>query len=376
MENNKIIAISGQPVTGKGTNVKQIIEILKQQGYSDDRIHVISTGHEFRKYFNAIFEFIKNYQNEEAVEKLSQDSYLRVFSEKREYRDVLMATIIELKKSHADINNLSIEQANNLKEFSALRKIVDTIIDTGIKEQGEKINSELRPEEIWIIDSRLAFYNIPSSFSVRLIATPQVAAERLFYDKSRGKEDSKYESIEDALQAREKRRIGEQARYLRRYGVDLEDENNYDLIIDTSYSTIQDISSTILKCLNNYVQGKPFSKKWTSPKTLLPLQSEGLIGGQGDAEENDKPIKVTEVDGCRYIIEGADKNFELVQKGITLVPYENIDIVSGETPGGRLKEPTEEFLRQHEALFGNGFSYSEIYPEIYEELSKREEEIR
>ena len=32
MEGNKIIAISGQPVTGKGTTVKAIRKILLEQG--------------------------------------------------------------------------------------------------------------------------------------------------------------------------------------------------------------------------------------------------------------------------------------------------------------------------------------------------------
>ena len=55
MEKNKIITISGQPVTGKGTTVKRIIEKLSEQGYSEENIHVITTGHEFRNYFNSYY---------------------------------------------------------------------------------------------------------------------------------------------------------------------------------------------------------------------------------------------------------------------------------------------------------------------------------
>ena len=53
MENeikNRIIAISGEPVSGKGTTIKQMINSLKQEGYSEENIHVISTGHQFRWY--------------------------------------------------------------------------------------------------------------------------------------------------------------------------------------------------------------------------------------------------------------------------------------------------------------------------------------
>jgi len=264
MESNKIIAISGQPVTGKGTTVRALRIKLEEQGYSEENIHVITTGHEFRAYFNAIFDFIKSYQDTETMQEFIDNSYLKIFFEKKQYRQILIDTILKLKQNQIDINNLTIEDANNLKEFSDLRKLIDNIIDTAILEKGKEINSEIRPNEIWIIDSRLAFHNVPEAFSVRLISEPRIAAERLFNDKSRGKEDSSYTSIEEAYEAREKRRKGEQERYKERYGVDLEDEKNYDLIIDTSCSKIEDISNTILTCLDCYINGKTFSKNWSS----------------------------------------------------------------------------------------------------------------
>jgi len=273
MEKNKIITISGQPVTGKGTTVKRIIEKLKEQGYNEQDIHVITTGHEFRNYFNSIFDFIKDYKESEQIESFAQNIYLRSLLEKKEYRQTLIDTIINLRQSQIDVDSLTIEDANNLKEFSGLRKVIDNVIDNGIAEKGKEINSILRPNEIWIIDSRLAFHNIPESFAVRLVSDPQVAAERLFNDKSRGKEDN-YNSVEEAYEAREKRRIGEQARYLKRYGVDLEDENNYDLIIDTSYSTIEDISDKILYCLECYTEGKPFEKMSNNSKKEECLSKE------------------------------------------------------------------------------------------------------
>lgn len=264
METNKIIAISGQPVTGKGTTVKALIRKLKEQGYSEENIHVISTGYEFRNYFNAIFEFIKNYEEKEKLEELAQNNYLKIFFEKREYREILIETITKLKQGKIDINNLSIEHANNLEEFGGLRRIIDGIIDMGVEEKGKCIDSVPRPNDIWLVDSRLAFHNIPQAFSVRLVSDPKVAAKRLFNDRSRGKEDSQYSSIEEAYIARENRRKGEQKRYKERYGVDLEDENNYDLIIDTSDFTVDKVSDTILTCLDCYSKGKPFSKNWSS----------------------------------------------------------------------------------------------------------------
>lgn len=393
MRNNKIIAISGQPVTGKGTTVKSIISKLKEQGYSELNIHVISTGHEFRNYFNAIFEFIKNYDETEKLDELAQNEYLKVFVEKKEYREVLIDTISKLKQGNIDIHNLNIEHANNLKEFSGLRKVIDSIIDKGVEEKGKSIDSVPRPNDIWLVDSRLAFHNIPQAFSVRLVSDPKVAAHRLLNDKSRGKEDNQYANIEEALQARENRRTGEQERYKKRYGVDLEDENNYDLIIDTSYSTVEDTAETILTCLNCYINRQSFSKKWTSPKTLLPLQREEDTLGEGGSfydleeladkiqEEGYKPdeaIEVAEVDGVKYIIEGHHRNFAAATIKKTLVPYEVIakddeEVIYGGNARQRANGLQLRFLSGHEWMLGENFSYNEVYPGLREKVKEREE---
>lgn len=405
MGNNKIIALSGQPVTGKGTNVNAIIEKFKKQGYSEENIHVISTGHEFRNYFNHISEFIKHYQNPEELERLAQDEYLKVFAEKKEYREVLINTILKLKQNNIDVNNLSIEEANNLKEFSGLRKVVDKIIDTRTEEIVKEFNSIERPNEVLILDSRVAFMikkkikEALSIFSVRLISDPKVAAQRLFNDQNRGKEDNKYKSIQEAYEAREKRRIGEQKRYLKRYGVDLEDENNYDLIIDTSYSTIDDISNTILKCLDCYTKGETFAKKWTSPKMLLPLQRETTTLAKGEWGKTfeeiseiiklngynpDSEIEVVDVDGYLYIINGHHRCFGAAYAENTLIPYTVIAKDDEILPGEYRDKPTEtarqriEKVRSEKDLIGHSwmisdnFSHEEVYPGIYNKFSEKD----
>ena len=64
---NKIITISGEPVTGKGTNVKRINEKLIERGYKPENIHIVTTGHEFRRYFELVMELIKNIDNEDIL---------------------------------------------------------------------------------------------------------------------------------------------------------------------------------------------------------------------------------------------------------------------------------------------------------------------
>lgn len=243
---NRIITLSGEPVSGKGTTVKSLIKILKEQGYSDEQIHLMTTGDQFRKYFNSIVDLIINLDNLEELKEISSREELSAFFENKEYRKALTKTILKLKEDKVDLSKFTIEQANNSQEFKDIRKIVDSLLDEGVKKMGENINSEDHPNDVWIIDSRLAFFNIPESFSVRLTANPEVAAQRLFNDKSRGKEDSRYKTVEEAKIEREERKRGERERYLKRYGVDLENPNNYDLIIDTSDLTPEETAKQIL----------------------------------------------------------------------------------------------------------------------------------
>ena len=257
---NKIIALSGEPVSGKGTTVKNLIKKLEEMGYSENQIHLESTGNDFRKYFNSIIDLIANLNNEENLKQISDRDEIKVFFSTEEYRHILSTTIANLIKENTDLSNFSIQDANNREDFAKIRKIVDTLIDEGMKQKGEAINREPHPNEIWIIDSRLAFNNIPDAFSVRLTTNADIAGKRLFNDKTRGKEDSQYSSIKEATAEREERRIGERNRYLNRYGVDLKDENNYDLIIDTSFASPSDIADVILECEKHYEANESFGK--------------------------------------------------------------------------------------------------------------------
>lgn len=397
---NKIITLSGEPVSGKGTTVKKLIERLKEQGYTDEQIHLESTGNDFRRYFNSIIDFINNLDNEEQLQKIINREELQEFFSNEEYRKILSSTIAELKKKKVDLSTFKIEKANNDEDFKYIRKIIDTLIDERMKGLGKQINQEEHPDEIWIIDSRLAFHNIPESFSVRLTTNAQVAGERLFNDKSRGKEDSQYNTIEEAIKEREDRKNGENNRYLKRYGVNLKDENNYNLVIDTSYSTPDDIADVILQCEKYYEEEKEFAKKWASPKIFLPLQSERRTLERGSGmynfeelanyiKENEyipsEAIEVINVDGYNYIIEGHHRNFGAAYAGKTLIPYEIIARDDEEIPcyngiaRNRADSIDSSYLYGHEWILqqiDKDFSYEKMFPEVFQKIEEMENSAR
>lgn len=382
---NKIITISGEPVTGKGTNVKRINEKLIERGYKPENIHIVTTGHEFRRYFELVMELIKNIKNEDVLKQLKEKEELKAIFDNKVYREKFIKELSKIKKNKGDsLKEFSIEQANNIPELSGIREIVDTVIDENVKKMGMDINSVERPDEVWIIDSRLAFSNIPDSFSVRLTCRPDIAGKRLFEDNSRGKEDSQYKSVEEAIDQREKRRLGEIKRYKERYDIDLSDENNYNMIIDTSFSTVEDISDAILNCLDRYQEDKFVPKKWTSPKMLLAAQS---VRDTGDISEVLTSIKengfnpvfyidVIAVKDLLFINDGHHRNFGALYAGKTLVPYSILAKDEEIVPGSR-KQARDFIPYNITYIYDHYNNADEIYPNLFErinELNKEREE--
>lgn len=400
-KNIKVFSISGMPVSGKSTVVKKMVEKFEEQGYEKSNIHLISVGKKFREYFNKIVKLASNINNEQVLKELAKDEEIKNIFLNSNYRKRIEKNIFLLNKSNFNFEEFDIKKANNSEELADIRNMIDTIVDNEIKQLGKNVlernnNNNNIQKEVWIIDSRLAFNNIPDSYAVRCTVRENVAAQRLINDTSRGEEDNKYKSIEDAKNKVIERTKGELERYKKIYGVNLEDENNYNLIIDTSFSDIEEIVDTIIRGEEYYSEGKYYSKKWTSPKTLLPLQleRETLSKGAGgydmkkmvetikkDGYDPSRPIEIFEYDGKKYIYEGHHRNFASAQVGKTLVPYEEVKLPKEEVMK-RVNTLNTRYLYGHEELLdkrdSNGncieqFSYNKIYPGIIKELKEKQD---
>ena len=84
-----------------------------------------------------------------------------------------------------------------------------------------------------------------ASFKVYLIIDIDVAAQRAFNDLDR-KDTEKFDTVEEQKADMIKRYEMENDRYFKLYGIHKEDKNNYDLVIDTSYKTPEEIANEIL----------------------------------------------------------------------------------------------------------------------------------
>lgn len=105
--------------------------------------------------------------------------------------------------------------------------------------------------ESFIIDGRLSWYFIPNAYKIFLDVDPTVAAERVMGATREDRQDEKqYASIEEAKKTMAERVASDQRRYQKYYNLDIFDRSRYDLVIDTTRKTPQEILTLIINLAN------------------------------------------------------------------------------------------------------------------------------
>lgn len=124
-------------------------------------------------------------------------------------------------------------------------KEVDKIVDSSIIKLGkEKLNNNI------VIDSRLAWHFIPDSFKVFIDVNPNVAGNRLL---EANRETEKTSSLKNAIKQLESRWSVENERYLELYQINNLNPSNYDLIIDSSNLTPNEVTEIIFKEYKKFI---------------------------------------------------------------------------------------------------------------------------
>lgn len=110
----------------------------------------------------------------------------------------------------------------------------------------------------YIVDSRMAWFFLPASFKVYLQADVAVAAERILNDPNRKSEE--YETKEEAIEKILARKRSENARFLAKYGADGTNMDNFDLVVDTTNKTPEQVADIILSGLASKTKGRSFTR--------------------------------------------------------------------------------------------------------------------
>lgn len=162
---------------------------------------------------------------------------------------------------------LAQQQGMNTLEFNKYTDHhlhIDDYIDQHLKD----INVHPAPH---VLDSRLAWFFVPSSFKVYLMTFEEVAAQRIMQDKSRVSEPDAASVKQKIADTKERRQI-ENHRFEKNYGAKFDIFKNFDLVIDTSLADVAHVTNLILTCYHVWQQKKNYRPVWFSALRIYPLK--------------------------------------------------------------------------------------------------------
>ena len=126
----------------------------------------------------------------------------------------------------------SIEAINIAAE---IRRDIDLDVDNLLKEM-------YRSQDKIVIDSRMAWHWMPESFKVYLLLDLDTAALRIFSHLQKdGRLSEDASSVQEARRSIQRRFESEQRRYKSLYGVDFTNPENFDIILNTKESSLDNI---------------------------------------------------------------------------------------------------------------------------------------
>lgn len=126
-------------------------------------------------------------------------------------------------------------------EYVSNHTEIDIQIENSAKEYAKNNDN-------FIIDARLGWYAVPESFKVYLKVDADVAAKRAFENQDVEKRKTEqFSTIEEQKADMQKRYKLENERYFKIYGVRKEDMSNYDLVVDTTELTPEEVADIIME---------------------------------------------------------------------------------------------------------------------------------
>jgi len=158
----------------------------------------------------------------------------------------LLATELGYKKySMGDLRGkMAIARGITIDELNAIG-----MHDAATDKDADAFQIELaKSEDNFIIDGWLSWHFIPQSFKVFLTIDPSIGAKRIFDEQQatdHRQDEQKYGSMKEVQNNLERRVQQSKERYQKWYGVDFTDLTHYDLIIDTTNLSPQEVAAQI-----------------------------------------------------------------------------------------------------------------------------------
>ena len=216
-------------------------------------------------------------------------------------------------RSIAEKMNMSVVELNVYMET---HPEIDTMIDDGIRALSDD-------DRMLIIDSRMAWHFTRGTFKVYLTVELETSAARIMNANRKGEHSA---TLEETARSTRERRLSEQKRYMDQYGVDIADLGNYDLVIDTTTATPEEIAGVILRAFRAFEDGQAVKECYVSPERLSFVDDEpngdaiAELAEMIDRGESVPEITVYEEGGEFFVADGNESALAYSLNMYSLVP--------------------------------------------------------
>lgn len=233
----------------------------------------------------------------------------------------------KIQRELAEERGLTVLEMNKLMQQD---HSFDNIIDEKVTQLSKESKKDL------FFDSRLAWHFAENAFKVFLTVSIDEAARRVYNDDKRG-DVEKYSSQEEAKANLIERAHTEDVRYKEIYGLDYFNLNNYDLVLDSTFTKPELLAEILVsekrryeeklnaKGLSNFDKNKtddPDLKKMFLPRILL-APARLLGASSGNTRDNDEIFDSTVVvkrgDADIEVVSGLDQIDKAAREGYEFI---------------------------------------------------------
>ena len=177
---------------------------------------------------------------------------------------------------------------------------IDHEIDDGIARLSEV-------DKLLIIDSRMAWHFTRGTFRVYLSVDVETSALRIMNANRVGEHCA---TFEETVAATKTRCESEKKRYMTQYGVNIKDLSNYDLVVDTTAATPDEVADVIVSAFAAWQNDRTYRATYlTGERVNFPDEApegeeiEALVACLERGEQI-PPVTVVERDGEFYLVGG------------------------------------------------------------------------
>jgi cytidylate kinase len=151
---------------------------------------------------------------------------------------------------------MSKKRGMSLVEYLKLGE-TDPQIDKEVDDYVIKLSKE---QDNFIIDSRVAWHFIPQSLKIYLEVGEMEGAERIYQEilgkNNRNETKKAPASVNYVLKKIQERKKTDNKRYLKYYGINIRDKNNYDFILDTTDLSKDQVFEKVLGFIQSKINEK------------------------------------------------------------------------------------------------------------------------